>query len=336
MNGRASVNVRLWLKEPGKQRRLVLERHNAIGSDFVGYLHYWSSHAARSRPMSHIGFIYSTTEVLRQTANSVPVLVPTTEDGYYTIGTATWENETGTDVTITGNRLLNADSSGLSLEWGVLSGLSISVVVGAELEVEWTLSFRQATDIGAVAHGPSAVAFFQCICTLFSAATTTTPISYIFCYANNGSSTSAILGDPVSGTGGTTSTSVVWRVSLKAPAGATTMARIDLKYSLDDTFGVVDSETGRSDTWVAGTYATVTATLTWTASGAGQVNSSPTGAAVWIDGIDTGFTTNKLLTPLPVGTYAVVLKKTSYNNYSASLVITDGATTTINATLVSV
>ena len=114
------------------------------------------------------------------------------------------------------------------------------------------------------------------------------------------------------------------------------MARIDLKYSLDDTFGVVDSETGRSDTWVAGTYATVTATLTWTASGAGQVNSSPTGAAVWIDGIDTGFTTNKLLTPLPVGTYAVVLKKTSYNNYSASLVITDGATTTINATLVSV
>jgi hypothetical protein len=329
MNGKVTMNVKAWLKEPGQERRLVIDRHNVMGSSLLGYLHYWSAHVARSQPMSHVGFTYGALEVLRQTTNTAPVLVPTTEDGYFTTGTATLQNTVGSMQTLTALRLLNANSDPV-LEWGKLSGLSQEIVVGAELVVTWTLSFRKATDIGANAHAPSVVAFFNLTCSYFYAATTTCPISRITCYANNAASTSALLGEPISG-GGITSTSVVWQVSVTAPAGAATMARIDLQNALV----VLDSETGRSDSWVATTSAAVTVTMTWTASGSGQINSTPTGAAIWIDTINTGFTTNKLLTPLPVGTYAVVLKKTSYNDYSASLVITDGATTTIDATLVA-
>jgi len=326
----------MWLTEPGKARRLVFEGHNAVGSDLIGYLHYWTAKAARSQPISHVGFTYSTTEVLKGTTNSVPALVPITEGchGYYTIGTATWKNETGADKTITGVRLLNAQASGI-LEWGTLSGLTQSVVVGAELEVEWTLSFRQVMDDNAVLHSPSVLTFFQRICTLFYTATTTSPISHVSCYSNNGAHVVSAIGDPVSG-GGTDSTSIVWQVSTEAPAGAATMARIDLLCNDQSGILAVDSNTGRSDTWVASTSAAVQVTMTWTASGSGQINSSPTGAAIWIGGVNTGFTTDKLITPIAVGTYAVILKKTSYVDYPASLVITDGATTTISATLTPV
>jgi hypothetical protein len=64
------------------------------------------------------------------------------------------------------------------------------------------------------------------------------------------------------------------------------------------------------------------------------ITSSPTGARAYLDGTDTGQTTNCTLTNVNVGTYTVKLTLTNYEDWQQSVQVTAHQTTTVNATLI--
>ncbi|MBN1223158.1 MAG: PEGA domain-containing protein, partial [Candidatus Aminicenantes bacterium] len=64
-----------------------------------------------------------------------------------------------------------------------------------------------------------------------------------------------------------------------------------------------------------------------------QVNSSPAGASVFLDGQDTGRVTNTTLTDVAAGSHTVSLRKDGYGDYETSVSVTDGATATVDASL---
>ena len=65
-----------------------------------------------------------------------------------------------------------------------------------------------------------------------------------------------------------------------------------------------------------------------------HINSTPTGAAVWVDGTNTGQVTNVQFTDVQPGTYSVTLKLNGYNDWTDNDVqVVAGQTTTVNATL---
>jgi hypothetical protein len=64
-----------------------------------------------------------------------------------------------------------------------------------------------------------------------------------------------------------------------------------------------------------------------------QVNSNPTGANVYLDGQNTGRTTNTTLTGVSPGTHRVDVLKDGYGDYETSVSVTSGQTATVNATL---
>jgi len=64
-----------------------------------------------------------------------------------------------------------------------------------------------------------------------------------------------------------------------------------------------------------------------------QVNSSPTGSSVYLDGTDTGKTTNCALTFVSPGSHTIELVKEGYEDYQQNISVTAGQTTTVNANL---
>jgi len=64
-----------------------------------------------------------------------------------------------------------------------------------------------------------------------------------------------------------------------------------------------------------------------------QVNSTPIGAQVYLDGNDTEKTTNCTLTDLSPGNHTVKLTKEGYEDYEQTVNVTAGQTVTVNATL---
>jgi hypothetical protein len=64
-----------------------------------------------------------------------------------------------------------------------------------------------------------------------------------------------------------------------------------------------------------------------------QVNSTPPGAKVSLDGSDSGKTTNCTLPDVSAGSHTIKLVKDGYVDYSGSVVVTAGQTATIDATL---
>lgn len=64
-----------------------------------------------------------------------------------------------------------------------------------------------------------------------------------------------------------------------------------------------------------------------------QVNSTPTGAKVYLDGVNTGKTTNTTLTDVNPGSHTIKLTKDAYVDHSTSVTVSAGQTTTINASL---
>ncbi|MFX1263654.1 MAG: PEGA domain-containing protein, partial [Promethearchaeota archaeon] len=68
-------------------------------------------------------------------------------------------------------------------------------------------------------------------------------------------------------------------------------------------------------------------------TGSIQVNSSPTGANVYLDGQNTGRTTNTTLTGVSPGSHTVEVLKDGYGDYETSVSVTTGQTATVNATL---
>jgi hypothetical protein len=68
-------------------------------------------------------------------------------------------------------------------------------------------------------------------------------------------------------------------------------------------------------------------------TGSIQVNSSPTGANVYLDGQNTGRTTNTTLTGVSPGSHSVEVLKNGYGDYETSVSVSTGQTATVNATL---
>lgn len=64
-----------------------------------------------------------------------------------------------------------------------------------------------------------------------------------------------------------------------------------------------------------------------------QVNSTPTGATIYLDGVNTGNKTNSTLTGVDPGNHTIKLTKDAYVDYSASVSVSAGQTATVNATL---
>lgn len=68
-------------------------------------------------------------------------------------------------------------------------------------------------------------------------------------------------------------------------------------------------------------------------TGSIQVNSTPTGAKVYLDGSDMGRTTNCTLTNISPGSHTVKLTKDGYSDIEQSVSVTAGRTATVNLTL---
>jgi len=68
-------------------------------------------------------------------------------------------------------------------------------------------------------------------------------------------------------------------------------------------------------------------------NGAISVSSSPTGAKVYLDGSDTGQTTNCTLSNISPGNHTIKLTKEGYQDYQQSVAVSGGQTATINASL---
>ena len=68
-------------------------------------------------------------------------------------------------------------------------------------------------------------------------------------------------------------------------------------------------------------------------TGSIQVNSSPSGARIYLDGADTGKVTNTTLTNIAAGSYIVKLAKDGYSDKEQSTSVTAGQTATVNLTL---
>ncbi len=68
-------------------------------------------------------------------------------------------------------------------------------------------------------------------------------------------------------------------------------------------------------------------------AGSIQVNSSPSGAQIFLDGSDTGQVTNTTLTGIAPGSHEVEVSKEGYVDYKQTVTVTSGQTARIDATL---
>jgi len=68
-------------------------------------------------------------------------------------------------------------------------------------------------------------------------------------------------------------------------------------------------------------------------TGSIQVNSVPTGAEIWLDGTNTGKTTNALLDKIAPGERTLSLRKEGYADYQATVTVVAEQTAEVNATL---
>jgi hypothetical protein len=80
-----------------------------------------------------------------------------------------------------------------------------------------------------------------------------------------------------------------------------------------------------------GNTTSISATLTAT-TGSLSVNSSPSKATIILDGTARG-TTPTILNGISVGSHTLVLKKSGYNDYSTTVTVSSGTTTSISPTL---
>jgi len=64
-----------------------------------------------------------------------------------------------------------------------------------------------------------------------------------------------------------------------------------------------------------------------------QVNSTPAGAAISLDGVSTGYTTNYTLANVDVGTHTITLKLSGYDDFVQGVSVVAGQTATVTASL---
>ena len=77
----------------------------------------------------------------------------------------------------------------------------------------------------------------------------------------------------------------------------------------------------------------ISATLS--GSGSVSISSSPSGAAIYVDGMNSGYVTPKTIIGVPTGMHNILLKKDKYQNWSKTITVTSGKTTQVYAPLVS-
>jgi subtilisin family serine protease/C1A family cysteine protease len=70
-----------------------------------------------------------------------------------------------------------------------------------------------------------------------------------------------------------------------------------------------------------------------TLTGSISASSTPSGARIWLDGTDTGINTPGTLTSVTAGSHTVTLKLSGYSDYSTSVTVIAGQTTTVSGTL---
>jgi len=68
-------------------------------------------------------------------------------------------------------------------------------------------------------------------------------------------------------------------------------------------------------------------------SGSIQVNSTPTGATIWLDGSNTGKTTNALLTNISAGPHVIKLTKDCHEDFETTVTVEKNQSATVNAEL---
>ncbi len=73
-----------------------------------------------------------------------------------------------------------------------------------------------------------------------------------------------------------------------------------------------------------------------TTTGSIQVNSTPQGASISLDGTATGQTTNSTLPDVSTGSHTITLLKEGYEDYEENITVTAGQTTTVNANLAAI
>ena len=253
----ATGRVTVFVISPDGTRHLIFKnRANTLGSNMVGRLNYYTTRKVTSSPVTHVRMKYGSTYVNSAgITNGTPTAYSTT--GYQWLSTGSWQNTTGAGVTITDFYLQNRDVPGGELEYATLGGQSVAVGIGATIEVQWTMILRQNSSGGT----GMPVAFFNRMCTLFTTATTTSPFTTARYTAQNALYVDVAMGDPLSGSD-VDSTATAWQMVATAPAGATTLASIKI-YDDAETPLLCDEQAGLSNTWVAATNITDTATLTW-------------------------------------------------------------------------
>ncbi|HWQ66085.1 MAG TPA: PEGA domain-containing protein [Methanospirillum sp.] len=82
-------------------------------------------------------------------------------------------------------------------------------------------------------------------------------------------------------------------------------------------------------------YQTTKVSASLSRSGTLAISSKPTGAGIWIDGADTGKISPASISTLTVGQHTIRLTKNGYADYSKTVTIQNGKTTSVSATLLS-
>ena len=95
---------------------------------------------------------------------------------------------------------------------------------------------------------------------------------------------------------------------------------------------------GRSVAVAVGAVVGVCCLLVWGCTQNGnrgriQVNSTPTGAEIWLDSVSTGKTTNYLLTSVSPGEHTIKLTLAGHRDWTSGLTVVAGQPNTVDAEL---
>jgi len=111
-----------------------------------------------------------------------------------------------------------------------------------------------------------------------------------------------------------------------------TAAEEGLNWSTD----IISTDVDRSKIWRAFADRSSYPVFQWQSLGSGnlQVNSVPQGAAIYLNGADTGFATNREFLSLPVGSYDVRVILSGYEESSQEVTVEKGETSVVSFALI--
>ncbi|WFN35648.1 PEGA domain-containing protein [Methanogenium sp. S4BF] len=110
----------------------------------------------------------------------------------------------------------------------------------------------------------------------------------------------------------------------------------ELNNGLKWSAGIISTSADSTKVWRAFTYKSQYPIFQWQSFGTGtiQVNSTPAGANISLNGVATGSETNATLSAIPAGTYNISAAKSGYDTGYQSITLTGDATASVNFILV--